>query len=507
MDDHTMDWKPAKRKRPTTFAAALNMDQAVDDELDAEDEDLFVILDSNGRIWTPSLVSYEKMDFSFRTFHRALSFSKTQLDVLRTNCRLCCFPFTDDAYWLPASMEPRCWMERIARAFFLRHTKGVKFDPAKSGCEWWAQIREPGGKNSTIGFHWDKDEQLNTAHPEIFVQPQLGTVTYLSDCGAPTVVLPLRISSDGSGEVIPSGSDGYMSFPSIGKHMVFDGRLLHGAPEDLRPTNMSEAEKGATSMAASAEGTRYTFLTNIWLDHRPLFKRPCPPATIEKMVQNEGEHAGLGIERGEGGQGGSERAGGKAEQCFTTNSSVTETAQPNREDEDIYCISLMEAERKAGEERTLRVDVNSMGHGHSHSEGMDLSTSDHLQGGELWEQWERRNYSVDQVQENIYALGCDVPTVHHIARASQQRREQQQPRKQQLPRYDSLVVEYEHAASEDSVAGTATRKAQLYLGPSSKDPSKAKAGVEPSKAKAGVEPSKAKAGIAGGATAKKARAK
>jgi hypothetical protein len=265
------------------------MDGEADKELDAEDEDLFVILDGDGRVWSPNL-SYEKMDFSFRTFHAALPLNPPQLEALRTNCMLCCFPFTDDAYWLPATMEPRCFMERIARSIFLHHTNGVQYDPSKSGCEWWAQIREPDSKNSSIGFHWDKDEQLNTAHPELFVQPQLGTVTYLSDCGAPTVVLPVRIST--SGEVVGADGDGFMSFPSTGKHMVFDGRLLHGAPEDLRQSNITphndnpsavhSAVDGATAdgagTAAAAEsgknsGTRYTFLTNIWLDHRPLFKR------------------------------------------------------------------------------------------------------------------------------------------------------------------------------------------------------------------------------------------
>ena len=70
----------------------------------------------------------------------------------------------------------------------------VQYDRARSGLEWWAQCRRPeeNEKNETIGFHWDKDEQLNTAVADLFVQPQFATVTYLTDCGAPTIVVPLR---------------------------------------------------------------------------------------------------------------------------------------------------------------------------------------------------------------------------------------------------------------------------------------------------------------------------
>lgn len=42
----------------------------------------------------------------------------------------------------------------------------MEFDRSSSGCEWWAQIREPTADQQaaeTIGMHWDKDEQLNVA--------------------------------------------------------------------------------------------------------------------------------------------------------------------------------------------------------------------------------------------------------------------------------------------------------------------------------------------------------
>ena len=54
--------------------------------------------------------------------------------------------------------------------------------------------------------------RLNTAVMGLFVQPQIACVTYLSDCGAPTVVAPITpqpfVSSGGTkgGMPVPSGS-------------------------------------------------------------------------------------------------------------------------------------------------------------------------------------------------------------------------------------------------------------------------------------------------------------
>ena len=138
---------------------------------------------------------------------------------------------------------PRTHAEAAAARIFALHTAGAKFDAAKSGAEWWFQVRapdvasagvadprreaagtsearaaapkqqqgeqekekeQPQGqgqaqalgrgqgqeteqqqeeeiemRGETIMFHWDKDEVLSSAY-QVMVHPQLSTVTYLS---------------------------------------------------------------------------------------------------------------------------------------------------------------------------------------------------------------------------------------------------------------------------------------------------------------------------------------
>ena len=41
------------------------------------------------------------------------------------------------------------------------HTSGCRsFDRARSGAEWWVQLRDPAGPRPGVGPHWDKDENL-----------------------------------------------------------------------------------------------------------------------------------------------------------------------------------------------------------------------------------------------------------------------------------------------------------------------------------------------------------
>eukprot|EP01044_Picomonas_judraskeda_P019333 COSAG03_NODE_4053_length_1707_cov_1.921020_2_plen_408_part_00 len=247
-----------------------------------EDEDLFVAVNGEGRI-TDGLVDYGTCDFSFGSWTlprlEALLADDASARALEQDCMLCCFPFSDKARWLPANLQPRCTLEALAMALFEEHTRGVaSFDRERSGCEWWAQIRRPDDAHESIGFHWDKDEQLNTAVDGLFVQPQLACVTYLSETGAPTCVVPITpqpfVSSGGvaGGAPVSSEMPVFLSHPRPGKTMRFDGRFLHGAP-------------AARRVDRKAVSTRYTFLCNIWLNHRPICSKPCPQAVVEKMSQ------------------------------------------------------------------------------------------------------------------------------------------------------------------------------------------------------------------------------
>merc|ERR1712071_62003 len=88
----------------------------------------------------------------------------------------------------------------------------------------------------------------------------------------------------------------FISWPKTGKHLSFDGRMLHAAPIDLMPEgefqrqcqyqvaqNLSstnkENTKSNTRTHTSLDGNntkkeqrkkrRVTFLVNIWLNYRP----------------------------------------------------------------------------------------------------------------------------------------------------------------------------------------------------------------------------------------------
>ena len=108
------------------------------------------------------------------------------------------------------------------------------YDPQRSGAEWWTQVIDH--DVGDIGWHWDIDGGLEEHGMKL--HPHLGTVTYLSDVGGPTLVLeragPVDTETDCcEGEPFVEIARMGISAPAVGKHMVFDGRNLHGASSDL----------------------------------------------------------------------------------------------------------------------------------------------------------------------------------------------------------------------------------------------------------------------------------
>lgn len=199
----------------------------------------------------------EAMSFDFRMCDVGLGEVEV-FDQLRRSCRLV-HPL-DGSSWLPCGAEPRCLAERVAAEIFAYHTRGAVFDPARSGAEWWAQVRQGGHREERIQFHWDTDECAVERHG-VNIHPHLSTVTYLTDSGAPTMVVECRNPRQpGSiSSIYGPIQRGLLSHPRIGKHIVFDGQLLHG-------TVPQPAEKGE----------RVTFLVNVWLNHKPSNCRPLP---------------------------------------------------------------------------------------------------------------------------------------------------------------------------------------------------------------------------------------
>lgn len=157
---------------------------------------------------------------------------------------------------------PECFLEAFALAVVKWHMARLSVhlgsDPT-FGAEFWVQVRDP---DEPLATHWDCDEYLKSDTGE-HIPPFLASVTYLTSDGAPTAVLPVAADKDGA--AIPQGNTAFTSFPIRGKHLCFDGRLLHGAPYDG-----PEDSCGSPDQHADHERRlRATILVNLWINHRP----------------------------------------------------------------------------------------------------------------------------------------------------------------------------------------------------------------------------------------------
>lgn len=135
-----------------------------------------------------------------------------------------------------------------------------------SGAEWWVQVKpvdEPSPSTTGIDLHYDKDEALAESFG-LGSFPTLSTVTYLtcSSSNSPPTVVFDHVYTQGEEEVM---GQLLVSRPRLGKHLVFDGRLLHGAPyhPKLQPLETPHDQ------VSKASSIRVTFLVNIWKDWRP----------------------------------------------------------------------------------------------------------------------------------------------------------------------------------------------------------------------------------------------
>jgi hypothetical protein len=165
------------------------------------------------------------------------------------------------------------------------------------GAEWWVQVKQQQSEDEddatsnniaatpSIDLHYDKDEVLAAAYG-VGVFPTWSTVTYLTDASTtttttttgatPTLIFP-RTYHEAADERLPHV---WKSRPIVGKHLVFDGALLHGAvPLVQGPDALSSSPNDNAD-----NGLRVTFLVNLWESHRPLGVAPLP-ANIRQALQ------------------------------------------------------------------------------------------------------------------------------------------------------------------------------------------------------------------------------
>jgi hypothetical protein len=209
-----------------------------------------------------------------------------------------------DTFWIPiddneeeSRNDKRDWcdLEKLAIEVYKRHVKAYNLcsghsakkgdtqDETTPGAEWWVQVKPVGSSKTPVDLHYDKDEALAEAFC-LGSFPTLSTVTYLTGRDthdsqykddemqrggmdeAPTVVFPHTYHDDEDQPI----SAMLLSRPVRGKHIVFDGRLLHGAPG--HPALRSSQGGGNEACNDDNESRcpmRVTFLVNIWRTGRP----------------------------------------------------------------------------------------------------------------------------------------------------------------------------------------------------------------------------------------------
>mmetsp|Transcript_17513 Transcript_17513/g.25871 ORF Transcript_17513/g.25871 Transcript_17513/m.25871 type:complete len:386 (-) Transcript_17513:1551-2708(-) len=153
---------------------------------------------------------------------------------------------------------------------------------------------------SGISFHWDKDEDFRLlTGGSLYIHPHISTVTYLTDLGAPTMVLSKRVDPMSGAYVTDAGDDGsvsnvdgLVSFPKQGKHLSFDGRYLHAAPSDLLRDGLFEEQckfdrpdgiDMKKMKVLERRHRRVSFLVNIWLNYHPYNVHPFPETMISNL--------------------------------------------------------------------------------------------------------------------------------------------------------------------------------------------------------------------------------
>lgn len=237
-------------------------------------------------------------------------------------------------FFLPMEMKPRCALEALVLSIFQKHTSALDpttYHPAQSGVEWWTLVlddendfhnrntarniceaidtntyeknkqeeekeeEEDSDTVDEVGWHFDADYGLEDQAPNLLLHPRLATVTYLTNHGAPTVVLDVKSPPPQNKTKSSLGGDvctAWVSTPKKGKHLAFDGRLLHGAPSTYFPsvettTIEPPTKKSKTSSDLLDKNTsfrkRITLLANIWLNHCPLDAEPLDDELLELL--------------------------------------------------------------------------------------------------------------------------------------------------------------------------------------------------------------------------------
>jgi len=207
-----------------------------------------------------------------------------------------------ETFWLDETIPTSelCGLERLAQQIFRQDCASFGVDMTVVGAEFWVQLKPVSGKYNeknagaeAIDLHYDKDEAMAESFG-LGCFPVMSTVTYLTSpsFSPPTVVFERRYDENEDDPI----QEMLISHPSLGKHLVFDGRLVHGAPSHyaLRRPDEShsmnlDGDSSLSNMNTTQQQTaadRITFLVNIWVNHKPAAVQPLP-STLRELLRQD----------------------------------------------------------------------------------------------------------------------------------------------------------------------------------------------------------------------------
>ncbi|CAL1173891.1 unnamed protein product [Cladocopium goreaui] len=207
----------------------------------------------DGSCWPPSLTEIDNDG------PKAVLPTNQKTQLLTRACRSV-FGFSQNpSFWVGAREQARTVLDRFALQVFWFHTSRLSISDAvtkfpNAGAEFWVQRRGPEQAASERGMDWhfDKDEDL-LDQADLTVMPCVGTVTYFSSQGAPLVVLSEPRLNGPLALTVDDEVTAYAVQPMCGRHVAFDGSLLHGCPARFAP-----------------KAERLSLVVNLWFEHKPL---------------------------------------------------------------------------------------------------------------------------------------------------------------------------------------------------------------------------------------------
>lgn len=194
-------------------------------------------LDGQSRDLIPVSASFDQLPFPFLTGELAAAFQldglppsfldtllddALQLHALSSLLR----PGVKVRQWQPKEKPGRYSIEQL-----IELVSQIDFPDGLpneiQGAEYWVEVRKNGGRRSNNVMLFDKDVGHATNQQQMRF-PALSTTTFLTDGGAPTLILNRTTDVHGSLFVPAVPSQGYLTVSAAGKHVRFSGRAQHG---------------------------------------------------------------------------------------------------------------------------------------------------------------------------------------------------------------------------------------------------------------------------------------